>query len=99
MALSHLVLVEAVRNVLPPHGGVCVAAEEHRQCSCNRDEDRHAQLLAHGDWNLKGYSHRHAQLVTAVSKSFDQNPLRSEEHTSELPSLIRLSTAVFCLKK
>src|SRR3546814_6143939 len=25
--------------------------------------------------------------------------LRSEEHTSELPSLIRISYAVFCLKK
>src|SRR3546814_9720315 len=26
-------------------------------------------------------------------------PYRSEEHTSELPSLMRLSYAVFCLKK
>src|SRR3546814_7892358 len=26
-------------------------------------------------------------------------PLRSEEHTSELPSLMRISYAVFCLKK
>src|SRR3546814_2076436 len=26
-------------------------------------------------------------------------PLRSEEHTSDLPSLLRLSYAVFCLKK
>src|SRR3546814_3525842 len=25
--------------------------------------------------------------------------IRSEEHTSELPSLLRLSSAVFCLKK
>src|SRR3546814_1949000 len=28
-----------------------------------------------------------------------QNPNRSEEHTSELPSLMRNSYAVFCLKK
>src|SRR3546814_18644756 len=28
-----------------------------------------------------------------------QNPLRSEEHTSELQSLMRISYAVFCLKK
>src|SRR3546814_4106075 len=27
------------------------------------------------------------------------NPLRSEEHTSELQSLMRISYAVFCLKK
>src|SRR3546814_1295931 len=29
----------------------------------------------------------------------DRAPLRSEEHTSELQSLIRISYAVFCLKK
>src|SRR3546814_7899971 len=29
----------------------------------------------------------------------DQGPLRSEEHTSELQSLMRISYAVFCLKK
>src|SRR3546814_8104798 len=28
-----------------------------------------------------------------------QRPLRSEEHTSELQSLMRISYAVFCLKK
>src|SRR3546814_6374828 len=28
-----------------------------------------------------------------------QGPLRSEEHTSELQSLMRISYAVFCLKK
>src|SRR3546814_9663956 len=31
--------------------------------------------------------------------SAGMTPPRSEEHTSELPSLIRLSYAVFCLKK
>src|SRR3546814_10774230 len=29
----------------------------------------------------------------------DQAPVRSEEHTSELQSLMRISYAVFCLKK
>src|SRR3546814_9126270 len=29
----------------------------------------------------------------------DQGPVRSEEHTSELQSLMRISYAVFCLKK
>src|SRR3546814_1975623 len=29
----------------------------------------------------------------------DDDPLRSEEHTSELQSLMRISYAVFCLKK
>src|SRR3546814_5337719 len=30
---------------------------------------------------------------------FDQQQVRSEEHTSELQSLMRISYAVFCLKK
>src|SRR3546814_10041485 len=35
-----------------------------------------------------------------VSRSqFNDNPSRSEEHTSELQSLMRISYAVFCLKK
>src|SRR3546814_9837847 len=29
----------------------------------------------------------------------DREPVRSEEHTSELQSLMRISYAVFCLKK
>src|SRR3546814_5739732 len=29
----------------------------------------------------------------------DRGPIRSEEHTSELQSLMRISYAVFCLKK
>src|SRR3546814_7787433 len=32
-------------------------------------------------------------------KIYDVNVLRSEEHTSELQSLMRISYAVFCLKK
>src|SRR3546814_10074984 len=33
------------------------------------------------------------------SRTCDVNQLRSEEHTSELQSLMRISYAVFCLKK
>src|SRR3546814_4112036 len=36
----------------------------------------------------------------AVARLVEQQPLqRSEEHTSELQSLMRISYAVFCLKK
>src|SRR3546814_2974407 len=35
----------------------------------------------------------------ATSRSARPVPWRSEEHTSELQSLIRISYAVFCLKK
>src|SRR3546814_5521479 len=39
-----------------------------------------------------------AQVVGAV-EAFGVEALRSEEHTSELQSLMRISYAVFCLKK
>src|SRR3546814_5351486 len=35
----------------------------------------------------------------AVAPSAADDPLRSEEHTSELQSLMRISYAVFCLTK
>src|SRR3546814_681668 len=38
-------------------------------------------------------------LVIGTSKSAKVNAVRSEEHTSELQSLMRISYAVFCLKK
>src|SRR3546814_9403058 len=46
--------------------------------------------------------HKHEHAMSAVS--FSKPPstvssLRSEEHTSELQSLMRISYAVFCLKK
>src|SRR3546814_1814602 len=34
-----------------------------------------------------------------LEKGFGDSPERSEEHTSELQSLMRISYAVFCLKK
>src|SRR3546814_3732262 len=38
--------------------------------------------------------------LAEVSAAFeDRHPGRSEEHTSELQSLMRISYAVFCLKK
>src|SRR3546814_5580535 len=44
--------------------------------------------------NMVGWMHNTAQ---AIANPF--NPARSEEHTSELQSLMRISYAVFCLKK
>src|SRR3546814_8405046 len=54
----------------------------------------------------------HLMLITFIVKSYEAMPpggamlsndavysLRSEEHTSELQSLMRISYAVFCLKK
>src|SRR3546814_9736890 len=42
-----------------------------------------------------------ALIMTSAERAKDlkQKPVRSEEHTSELQSLMRISYAVFCLKK
>src|SRR3546814_2563888 len=37
--------------------------------------------------------------IAAVTRDREGNVIRSEEHTSELQSLMRISYAVFCLKK
>src|SRR3546814_8342859 len=41
----------------------------------------------------------HRQHVAGLQRVNAAHPLRSEEHTSELQSLMRISYAVFCLKK
>src|SRR3546814_4956641 len=50
--------------------------------------DRHALRSLH-----------HARPRCAELRLLPGRPLRSEEHTSELQSLMRISYAVFCLKK
>src|SRR3546814_2017663 len=42
---------------------------------------------------------RHPHREEEVVQGFDEEAVRSEEHTSELQSLMRSSYAVFCLKK
>src|SRR3546814_9255750 len=38
-------------------------------------------------------------IFTAIDRAYGRGAKRSEEHTSELQSLMRISYAVFCLKK
>src|SRR3546814_4174676 len=42
---------------------------------------------------------KHDQDIHARARQFHRGAERSEEHTSELQSLMRISYAVFCLKK
>src|SRR3546814_10548895 len=41
----------------------------------------------------------HGSIVSAINKFIAPRLIRSEEHTSELQSLMRISYAVFCLNK
>src|SRR3546814_4396351 len=46
-------------------------------------------------WDYRFY----AEKVRKAKYDLDESEVRSEEHTSELQSLMRISYAVFCLKK
>src|SRR3546814_2893165 len=52
-------------------------------------------------WEAEPQPERIARIVAAHQRLFAgfRCPARSEEHTSELQSLMRISYAVFCLKK
>src|SRR3546814_8929583 len=64
---------------------------------------RSAEGLDSGKAVFGRMSRRHpVELVDAGNLKMEQEPApagRSEEHTSELQSLMRISYAVFCLKK
>src|SRR3546814_10491532 len=47
----------------------------------------------------RGVTKNEAQALEMFKRAADHGELRSEEHTSELQSLMRSSYAVFCLKK
>src|SRR3546814_3174314 len=75
-----------------------------RECAEARSKDVCVIATEQG-WNMYvggngGFTPRHAQLL---AEGLDDDGLiraiRSEEHTSELQSLMRISYAVFCLKK
>src|SRR3546814_1649146 len=63
--------------------------KRHEQpLSPRRSEDRAVERRARGDARSRGRGRLHGRCAG-----------RSEEHTSELQSLMRISYAVFCLKK
>src|SRR3546814_8045070 len=67
--------------------------------------DPHFRVRAYDKWVSYGQS-KTANILFSVAlqerlagRGFDVFAVRSEEHTSELQSLMRISYAVFCLKK
>src|SRR3546814_1611846 len=57
--------------------------------------DRAADARRHEGEHARVEAHRHLRRVAGAAERVE----RSEEHTSELQSLMRISYAVFCLKK
>src|SRR3546814_2114100 len=58
-----------------------------------------ARVRIDNAWALAVETYHRHQLPTPDMCGWDQFRDRSEEHTSELQSLMRISYAVFCLKK
>src|SRR3546814_2016792 len=72
---------------------------DHRLVSAH-DQMQELALVAHELAAAFGRHRREARHVAAGREaSFRAGQYRSEEHTSELQSLMRSSYAVFCLKK
>src|SRR3546814_4955730 len=74
----------------------------HIECSAMISEHLGATIDIHGGGQDLIFPHHEAEC--AQSECYHHAPLarywvRSEEHTSELQSLMRISYAVFCLKK
>src|SRR3546814_7968389 len=57
------------------------------------------QRLGHADAERERPTQHHEQERIGDAERTEQIVARSEEHTSELQSLMRISYAVFCLKK
>src|SRR3546814_6733891 len=71
--------------------------------ACRRDCKRHSRRRGDGDMTSPpAFSLRLPRIMGhrgAKALAPDNTLCRSEEHTSELQSLMRISYAVFCLKK
>src|SRR3546814_19994279 len=57
------------------------------------------QPITIGDWSPQSYGTIAGPITLRSALAHSQNYARSEELTSELQSLMRISYAVFCLKK
>src|SRR3546814_1341892 len=74
---------------------------QHDCRSHDRGQGRQPRQVTFADCLEATSSALLAPAATRCSEPADRRPLsaRSEEHTSELQSLMRISYAVFCLKK
>src|SRR3546814_2828095 len=71
----------------------------HVELCRHRSHDQAARTRAAPDQDAGGRSRRLLRALPRHDRPDRAAQSRSEEHTSELQSLIRISYAVFCLKK
>src|SRR3546814_6388674 len=90
--------VETIEINLTSDDDVATAMAEVRQRVGNRIASV-IHLAAYYDTTGEENPKYDAVTVQGTRRLLDQLKMRSEEHTSELQSLMRISYAVFCLKK
>src|SRR3546814_4811432 len=74
--------------------------QEGRAVRVLEQADRHAAVGQDADLAARSFGSRLLeQPADSADDAVEQSAVRSEEHTSELQSLMRNSYAVFCLKK
>src|SRR3546814_3339601 len=86
--------------IAPPQQGALVAAQIFDRNRFEQILPRRRHVEAAQNVHQRGFTRtrrpHHRDEITGVDVQIDA---RSEEHTSELQSLMRISYAVFCLKK
>src|SRR3546814_3670053 len=82
-----------------------MTVETPRHCRDCGGSKKDGQVCQVGKKRMRAGERRRMKISCAVDSSYIEDALqprrllRSEEHTSELQSLMRISYAVFCLKK
>src|SRR3546814_4017936 len=77
----------------------CSAVSEEIIAAMSADRPANRELLSRPNSAFSGVIDPHGNLVGEALIDDEGIVYRSEEHTSELQSLMRISYAVFCLKK
>src|SRR3546814_5984425 len=96
---GHRLTMDRVHQPHAAGGGINLGDHERAGQRLRLVIDRHGHAVVAGkvdllaDHHLAGVGQRHPGLRASLDGT------RSEEHTSELQSLMRNSSAVFCLKK
>src|SRR3546814_10465709 len=103
-SLSFAALIALQLALAPPAAAKLSKAESGMAQTVEAERDRSLALLEKlvnqnsGSLNLEGVE-KVGQMMRAELEPLGFKVERSEEHTSELQSLMRISYAVFCLKK
>src|SRR3546814_10288405 len=80
----------------PTHPGRRGRQGRYQRAQCTPDRERSAASVPEEEGAPLAHPRRSARAILATGRGVAP---RSEEHTSELQSLMRISSAVFCLKK